>query len=167
MELKFKKMHESAVMPAYAHDTDAGIDLTTIGFSQEFDKSGKMILVYHTGLAVEIPEGHVGLLFMRSSVAERSLVLTNAVGVIDAGYRGELIGKFKITTDALPTVYKEGERILQLIVLPYPKMEITMVEELSKSERGENGYGSTNETAETPAKGEVAEETVTAEEIAA
>lgn len=167
MELKFKKMHESAVMPAYAHDTDAGIDLTTIGFSQEFDKSGKMILVYHTGLAVEIPEGHVGLLFMRSSVAERSLVLTNAVGVIDAGYRGELMGKFKITTDALPTVYKEGERILQLIVLPYPKMEITMVEELAKSERGENGYGSTNETVETPAKGEVVEETVTTEEIAA
>ena len=84
MELKFKKLHEKAVLPSRSHSTDAGLDLTTYGFTQEVDASGKLVLVYHTGLAVEIPEGHMGLLFMRSSVANKSLTLTNAVGVVDS-----------------------------------------------------------------------------------
>lgn len=144
MELKFKKLREDAVLPSYAHNGDAGLDLTTVGFTQEFDKSGKMVLVYHTGLAVEIPEGHVGLLFCRSSIAEKSLTMTNCVGVIDHGYTGEILIKFKITTDALPTIYKDEERIAQLIVMPYPKMEPVLVEDIVAGERGENGYGSTD-----------------------
>lgn len=84
MELKFKKLNEKAVLPTRAHSTDAGLDLTTYGFTQEVDASGKLVLVYHTGLAVEIPEGYMGLLFMRSSVANKSLTLTNAVGVVDS-----------------------------------------------------------------------------------
>jgi hypothetical protein len=100
MELKFKKLNEKAVLPSRSHVTDAGLDLTTYGFTQEVDASGKLILVYHTGLAVEIPEGHMGLLFMRSSVATKSVTMTNCVGIVDSGYRGELIGKFKITTGA-------------------------------------------------------------------
>lgn len=148
MELKFKKLTENATLPSYAHDTDAGLDLTTIGFTQEFDASGKMIIVYRTGLAVEIPEGHVGFLFMRSSVSGKSVSLTNAVGVIDSGYRGEIMGKFKITTDALPSIYKEGDKFAQLIVMPYPKFEVVEATELTESERGENGYGSTDKVAE-------------------
>ncbi len=148
MELKFKKLREDAVLPSYAHDGDAGLDLSNIGFTQEFDRSGKMVLVYHTGLAVEIPEGHVGLIFCRSSIAEKSLNMTNCVGVIDHGYTGEVTVKFKITTDALPTIYKEGEKIAQLIVLPYPKMEPTFVEDIVAGERGENGYGSTDNKVE-------------------
>ena len=84
MELKFKKLHEKAVLPSRSHATDAGLDLTTYGFTQEVDASGKLVLVYHTGLAVEIPEGHMGLIFMRSSVASKSLLLTNAVGIADS-----------------------------------------------------------------------------------
>ena len=84
MELKFKKLHEKAVLPSRSHATDAGLDLTTYGFTQEVDASGKLILVYHTGLAVEIPEGYMGLLFMRSSVANKSLMMTNCVGVVDS-----------------------------------------------------------------------------------
>ena len=84
MELKFKKLNEKAILPTRAHSTDAGLDLTTYGFTQEVDASGKLVLVYHTGLAVEIPEGHMGLIFMRSSVAGKSLVLTNAVGIVDS-----------------------------------------------------------------------------------
>ena len=84
MELKFKKLNEKAVLPSRSHVTDAGLDLTTYGFTQEVDASGKLVLVYHTGLAVEIPEGYMGLLFMRSSVANKSLTLTNAVGVVDS-----------------------------------------------------------------------------------
>ena len=157
MELKFKKLHEKAVLPSRSHSTDAGLDLTTYGFTQEVDASGKLILVYHTGLAVEIPEGYMGLLFMRSSVANKSLTLSNAVGILDSGYRGEIMGKFKITTDAIPTVYQEGERVLQLIVMPYPQVEPIFVEELSDGDRGEKGYGSSNESATEPVES-IAEE---------
>lgn len=144
MDVKFKKLHDDAKIPSYAHDTDAGLDLTAVSFTQEFDKSNKLVLVYHTGLAVEIPEGHVGLIFMRSSVSNKSISLTNAVAVIDSGYRGELLLKYKITTDSLPTIYQPGEKIGQLIIIPYPKINPIEAEELSSSDRNEGGFGSTD-----------------------
>lgn len=144
MNVKFKKLHDDAKIPSYAHDTDAGLDLTAVSFTQEFDKSNKLVLVYHTGIAVEIPEGHVGLIFMRSSISNKSIALTNAVAVIDSGYRGELLLKYKITTDSLPTIYQPGEKIGQLIIIPYPKIEPIEAEELSVSDRNEGGFGSTD-----------------------
>lgn len=144
MNVKFKKLHDDAKIPSYAHDTDAGLDLTAVSFTQEFDKSNKLVLVYHTGIAVEIPEGHVGLIFMRSSISNKSIALTNAVAVIDSGYRGELLLKYKITTDSLPTIYQPGEKIGQLIIIPYPKIEPIEAEELSDSDRNEGGFGSTD-----------------------
>ena len=144
MDVKFKKLHDDAKIPSYAHDTDAGLDLTAVSFTQEFDKSNKLVLVYHTGLAVEIPEGYVGLTFMRSSISDKSISLTNAVAVIDSGYRGELLLKYKITTDSLPTIYQPGEKIGQLIIIPYPKINPIEVEELSSSDRNEGGFGSTD-----------------------
>lgn len=144
MNVKFKKLHDDAKIPSYAHDTDAGLDLTAVSFTQEFDKSNKLVLVYHTGIAVEIPEGHVGLIFMRSSISNKSISLTNAVAVIDSGYRGELLLKYKITTDSLPTIYQPGEKIGQLIIIPYPKINPIEAEELSSSDRNEGGFGSTD-----------------------
>lgn len=144
MDVKFKKLHDDAKIPSYAHDTDAGLDLTAVSFTQEFDKSNKLVLVYHTGIAVEIPEGHVGLIFMRSSISNKSIALTNAVAVIDSGYRGELLLKYKITTDSLPTIYQPGEKIGQLIIIPYPKINPIEAEELSSSDRNEGGFGSTD-----------------------
>ena len=144
MDVKFKKLHDDAKIPSYAHDTDAGLDLTAVSFTQEFDKSNKLVLVYHTGLAVEIPEGYVGLIFMRSSVSNKSISLTNAVAVIYSGYRGELLLKYKITTDSLPTIYQPGEKIGQLIIIPYPKINPIEAEELSSSDRNEGGFGSTD-----------------------
>ena len=144
MDVKFKKLHEDAKIPSYAHDTDAGLDLTAVSLTQEFDKSNKLVLVYHTGLAVEIPEGYVGLIFMRSSVSNKSISLTNAVAVIDSGYRGELLLKYKITTDSLPTIYQPGEKIGQLIIIPYPKINPIEAEELDSSDRNEGGFGSTD-----------------------
>ena len=85
---------------------------------------------------------------MRSSVSQRSLSMCNCVAVIDAGYRGEIMCKFKLTTDALPTIYQPGEKIAQLIIMPYPTIEPTLVEELTKGDRGENGFGSSDNTAE-------------------
>ena len=145
MELKFKKLNEKAVLPTRSHSTDAGLDLTTYGFTQEVDASGKLVLVYHTGLAVEIPEGHMGLIFMRSSVANKSLTLTNAVGIIDRFFSGEITLKFKVTTDSIPTVYQEGERIGQLVVVPYPQFDPVFVDEIAEGDRGEKGYGSSDE----------------------
>lgn len=142
MILRFKKLDVNAVIPFKAHETDAGLDLTAV--SRSFDDDGNV--VYGTGLAVEIPSGHVGLLFSRSSVARKDLLLSNCVGVIDSGYRGEVMMKFKALTPLKHIeyeVYSIGERIGQLVVMPCPAMEIEEADELSGSDRGEGGYGST------------------------
>ena len=156
-ELKFKKLDYSiknedgteeikkseGILPTRAHNTDAGLDMYSTRITQEIDNSGKMILVYHTDIAVEIPEGYVGLLFMKSSVSKRSITLVNAVGVIDAGYRGEIMFKYKVTTDAVPTIYQQGEACGQLVIVPIVTPTPVLVEELEDSERGEGGFGST------------------------
>ena len=138
-------MESQAVLPKKAHSTDAGFDLVATRITQEVDEAGKLILVYHTDLAVEIPEGYVGLLFMRSSVSKKSIQLCNCVGVIDEGYKGEIMGKFKVTTDALPRIYEPGEKFAQLVLVPYyTVVETEWVEELTETERGEGGFGSTD-----------------------
>ena len=161
-ELKFKKvdysvkneegvetnMKSEGKLPTRATAGDAGLDLYSTRITQEVDNSGKLILVYHTDMAVEIPEGYVGLLFMKSGVAKRSLSLCNCVGVIDAGYRGEIMGKFKITTDSIPTVYQPGEAFAQLVIVPVMILEPTLVDELSSTERGEQGFGEADENKE-------------------
>jgi dUTP pyrophosphatase len=122
------------------------------------------MLVYHTGLAVEIPDGYVGLLFPRSSIYKKSLMATNSVGVIDSGYRGEIMMVLKATTDVVPAVYKEGERFAQLVIVPIPEIEVVEAEELSESDRGENGYGSTDTKAEAPTEEKTEVEEPKAEE---
>lgn len=149
MTLKIKRLTEDAFLPIRAHKGDAGIDLTCTSISQELNECGQLILVYHTGLAVEIPEGYVGLLFQRSSVYKKSISMTNAVGVIDSGYRGEIMGKFRSTTDVVPAIYKPGERFAQLVIVPIADISIEEVSELSESERGEGGYGSSDISAAT------------------
>ena len=148
MELKIKRMTEDAILPIRAHANDAGIDLTCTTITQEINDCGQLIIVYHTGLAMEIPEGYVGLLFPRSSIANKSLSLTNSVGVIDAGYRGEIVAKMRSTTDVVPAIYKPGERFAQLVLVQIPEYTITEVSELSETERGKEGFGSTGDTTE-------------------
>ena len=145
MEIKFKKLDPRAVAPVRAHNSDAGIDLTATRITTEINECGQLILVYHTDLAMEIPEGYMGLLVPRSSIFKKSLTLTNSPGVIDAGYRGEIMGKFRTTTDVVPAVFKEGERFAQLLILPVPEVTFVETEKLSDTERGEGGYGSTGE----------------------
>lgn len=156
MTLKIKRLTEEAILPIRAHNGDAGIDLTCTNITQEINECGQLILSYHTGLAVEIPEGYVGLLFQRSSIYKKSLSMTNAVGVIDSGYRGEIIAKFRSTTDVVPAIYKPGERFAQLVIVPYVDVQIEEAAELSTTERSEGGFGSSdisaaNTTQETPA----------------
>ena len=164
MQLKFKKLSEKATLPVRAHKSDAGLDLTTVGISSVINECGQLMLVYHTGLAVEIPEGYVGLLFPRSRIYKKSLMATNRVGVLEAGYRGEIMMVLKATTDVVPAVYKEGERFAQLVIVPIPEIEVVEAEELSESDRGENGYGSTDTKAEAPTEEEAEVEEPKAEE---
>lgn len=144
MELKIKRLTEDAVLPIRAHEGDAGIDLTCTTITQEINECGQLIIVYHTGLAMEIPEGYVGLIFPRSSISNKALAFCNSVGVIDAGYRGEIMAKMRSTTDVVPAVYKPGERFAQLVITPIAGYSIAEVTELSETDRGEGGFGSTN-----------------------
>lgn len=146
MQLKIKKLSDKAVMPVRAHLTDAGFDLTATSITTNINECGQLMLVYHTDIAIEIPEGHVGLLFPRSSVYKKSLAQTNSVGVIDSGYRGEIMVIFKTTTDVIPAVYKEGERFAQLVIVPIPTLDLVEVETLSEGDRDTDGFGSTGDT---------------------
>lgn len=164
MEIKVKKISPNAVMPKKTHKSDAGFDLTAT--SKEYDNDGNV--VYGTGLAFEIPEGFVGLLFPRSSNSKRHLILSNSVGILDSGYRGEVMFKFKTTCQTINPLkfawallfrkkriasevinvftngkdYDIGDRIGQMIIIPYPKIDFIETEELSETDRGCGGYGS-------------------------
>lgn len=161
IKVNIKKLDEKAVIPTYALNGDAGLDLTTVSISQEVSEDGVPMLVYHSGLSVEIPEGYVGLVFPRSSISKTSLTMTNCVGVIDSGYRGEIVSKFKLNTNAAGAIYPVGDRFAQMIILPYPEIEFDVTEELSETERGDGGFGSTNEPKLETLEGKV--ETVEAE----
>lgn len=141
MKVNIKKLNPNAKIPTYAKHGDAGMDLTAITcYRDEYDN-----YVYGTGLAVEIPEGYVGLIFPRSSNRKTSSYMTNHVGVIDSGYRGEIMVTFKsrdyLMIDMPP--YKLGDRIAQIMIIPYPHIEFNEVAKLSETERGEGGHGST------------------------
>ena len=140
MIVKFKKTHPEAIVPTYAKDGDAAMDLHAAEWFE--DRYGNY--VYLTGIAVEIPPGFVGLLFPRSSVSKTSMSLANSVGVVDSGYRGEVMLKYRRTGDNNPT-YRTGDRVGQLMIIPYPKVEFIEVDELSSTDRGSGGFGSTGQ----------------------
>ena len=161
MELKFKKLDYKTTdkdgneievksegkLPTKATDGSAGFDLYSTRITQERDNSNKPVFVYHTDIVVEIPKGYVGLLFHKSSVAKRSIMLTNAVGVIYSDYRNEIMAKMKVTTDAVPTIYAIGEPFVQLVIVPYLVAEPILVDELSETERGTKGFGEADKVA--------------------
>ena len=137
--VKVKKLHSNAIIPSYSKIGDAGMDLTITSIIENTSFS----VSYGFGLSIEIPKGFVGLIFPRSSVRNYELSLTNCVGVIDSGYRGEIQATFRKHSGLDSISYKVGDRGAQIFILPYP--QVTMVEssELSNTERGEGGFGST------------------------
>ena len=141
MKIQFKKLSKEAQKPKFGKPGDAGADL--VATSMEW--RGDLQIVYGTGLAVEIPEGMVGLVFPRSSVRDKNLSMANSVGVIDSGYRGEIMVTFNVTADDLDFVskYVVGDRIAQLVIMPVPLAQYVEVEELSETSRGTEGHGST------------------------
>ena len=139
MKVKVKKLNSEAIIPKYAHPTDAGLDLTAVSYERDSNN----LIVYHTGLSIELPKGYVGLIYPRSSISKYDLELTNSVGVIDSGYRGEILFKFRETTKDFPNIYVPGDRVGQLIIVPYPFIELEEANELSSSDRSDKGFGST------------------------
>jgi dUTP pyrophosphatase len=140
MEIKVKKLHNDAVIPKYAKHGDACVDLTAVSISEHTEHD---YIEYGIGLSIEIPDGHVGLIYPRSSVTHHYLMMKNSVGVIDSGYRGELKVRFQSMFPGMEeNIYVIGDRVAQLMVVPIPVMGFTEVEELSLSERGAGGYGS-------------------------
>lgn len=140
MKVRIKRLFEDAKLPTKAHADDAGFDL--YAHSKSFDDVDNV--VYGVGVAFEIPKGFVGLLFPRSSNAKKDLLLSNSVGVLDSGYRGEVLFKFKPTVFDYTHLrdYSIGDRIGQIIIMPYPEIEFVEVDDLSQTERGEGSYGS-------------------------
>lgn len=140
MILYYKILNENALAPRFAKAGDAGADLVAV--TKELRKDGKQV-VYGTGIAMEIPMGHVGLVFPRSSVRNYDLVLSNSVGVIDSGYRGEIMVTFNLLDDDHSVMYDLGEKVAQIVIVPIPKIDYIKAIQLSDSERGEGGHGST------------------------
>lgn len=137
LQVRVKKLSDSAKIPTYAYEEDAGMDVYADGNG----KYSNNYIEYSTGIAIEIPKGYVGYIFPRSSISDKNLSLCNSVGVIDSTYRGELKFRFKAYPNAI--LYLKGDRIGQLIIMPRPKVIWDEVDTLSDTERGFGGYGST------------------------
>lgn len=143
MKLNFKKLNENAVMPTYGSEFAAGADLyaCTNGETVVIE-SGETKLI-KTGLAMEIPEGYAGLIYARSGIAnKRGLAPSNKVGVIDSDYRGEIMVSLHNHSNETQSI-ADGERIAQMVITPFLKVEYNEVEEISETVRGEGGFGST------------------------
>jgi len=140
VKVKIKKLVSEAIIPQYSKPGDAGLDLVATYIKIE-DHQNYGYYEYGTGLALEIPEGYAGLIFPRSSISNTGMILTNSVGVIDSGYRGEVRVRFKYVKGTKS--YEVGDKIAQLIIIPYPIVEFEEVEELSNTDRGDGGFGST------------------------
>ena len=137
MKIKIKKLAENAVIPKYARHGDAGMDLTVT----DIEIVDNYHVKYKFGIAIEIPLGYVGLVFPRSSIYKQGQILTNSVGVIDSGYRGEICAVMMGNNSDLS--YKVGDRAAQIMIIPYPQIEFEESNDLSESERGPGSYGST------------------------
>ena len=138
MYLRVKRLHDDAVIPSRANEGDAGIDLVATSLTKTLD-----YWEYGIGIALEIPTHMVGLVFPRSSISDTHQCLRNSVGVIDSGYRGEI--KLRMSVPDNDQFYKVGDKVGQLIVVDCPLVKIVESEELSGSERGEGGFGSSGE----------------------
>ncbi len=139
MNIKFKKTNPNAVTPKYARIGDAGLDLTAI--SEELNSN---YIEFDTGIAVEIPPGFLGLVLPRSSISNTNMTLSNSIGLIDSSFRGAIKFRFRHVPGISNPRYKVGDRIGQLLIIPYPNIELIEVDELNETDRGSQGYGSTN-----------------------
>jgi dUTP pyrophosphatase len=152
MKVKIQKISPLAKIPTYAKDGDAGMDVIATSIISDTPTQ----ITYGLGIALEIPNGFVGLVFPRSSIRKTGLQLSNSVGLIDSGYRGELQATFnklfggegmydemKVNQMQPNDYYKVGDRVAQIMIIPFPPIEFEQVTQLSETERGDGGFGST------------------------
>ena len=139
MNIKIKKLNKNAVVPSYAKIGDVGLDLTAVSISYTDN-----YIEYGTGLAIEIPEGFGGFIFPRSSISNYDLTMCNSIGVIDNNYRGEIKLRFNTVYNYQinKRLYNIGDRIGQIVIVPVPRIELELTDELSDSVRGSSGFGS-------------------------
>jgi len=141
--VKFIKLHENAIVPSYGSASAAGADLYACTDQDKIVFSPGETKLVHTGIALEIPDGLVGLIYARSGIAtKRGLAPANKVGVIDSDYRGEIMVALHNHSSETQEISK-GERIAQIVFAPYVAVNFEEVEELSDTIRGEGGFGST------------------------
>ena len=142
MDVPFQRLHPDARLPTAQHPGDAGLDLCAV---EDVEVAPGERTMVPTGVAVAIPEGHAGLVLPRSGLASRSgLTLSNAPGLIDAGYRGEVICAVVNLDRATPVRIAKGDRIAQLVVVAIPQVKPTWAERLTDTARGVGGFGSTD-----------------------
>jgi dUTP pyrophosphatase len=140
IELSVRRLREDAVLPATAYAGDAGLDLTAI--ERVVLRPGERAVV-GTGLAVAIPEGYAGFVQPRSGLAARhGIAVVNSPGLIDPGYRGEVLVVLLNTDREHPFPIEPGMRIAQLVVVPVAQVAVSEVAELAPTERGVRGHGS-------------------------
>ncbi len=140
--MNIKKLNEKAVVPTYGSACAAGADLYACEDSAVTIGAGETVLV-HTGIAMAIPEGYVGLVYARSGLAsKRGLAPANKVGVIDSDYRGEIMVALH-NHGAVAQTVESGERIAQIVFTPYVAADLNVVDELDDTARGAGGFGST------------------------
>ena len=142
MKVKIKLLDERATVPTYGTEYSAGADLYNLK-GEEVKIAPHTTTLIHTGISAEIPEGYAGLIFARSGLAtKRGLAPANKVGVIDSDYRGEIMVALHNHTDNEAAV-EGGERVAQLVIVPYLKAEFECADELCDTARGAGGFGST------------------------
>ena len=140
IDVKIRKVHPDAVIPFRAHATDAGMDVTAISMEMTED-----YVEYDTGLQFQLPEGYAMLIFPRSSNSKKDLLLCNSVGILDAGYTGNLKLRFKLTTEGYTEkIYNPGDKVGQIMIIPYPEINFIETEVFNETERGDGGFGSSN-----------------------
>ena len=142
MEILAKVLHPDAVLPAYANEGDAGCDLVAI--EDALLKAGGGRAMVGTGISIAIPEGHGGFVLPRSGLASKhGVTCSNAPGLVDSGYRGELKVALVNLDPSNDYEVKKGDRIAQLVILAVPSASFSVVDELPEATRGEGGFGST------------------------
>lgn len=141
-DLHIKKLDEKAIIPKYGTEYSAGFDLYSVSDEEIIIKAHETVLV-KTGLAMEIPVGYAGFIFARSGLAmKKGLAPANKVGVVDADYRGEVMVALHNHTNEDKTI-DAHERIAQMVIMPFATVNFIEVDELSDTERGSGGFGST------------------------
>lgn len=142
MTINFVKLNKNAIVPTYGTPFAAGADLYALPDGDIEINAGQTALI-HTGIAIQIPEGYAGFIFARSGIAtKRGLAPANKVGVIDSDYRGEIMVSIHNHSD-MPQVIASGERVAQLVIMPYLKADFCESEELDATDRAAGGFGST------------------------